>query len=107
MAVVVTQLVKRSLPNPEVRGSSPVKAKIIKKRPGMDHFFKKKHLLLIDFTYAQRIPHVKARSNERTHVPISSSRLQRRLAATKAVSRFAASTEKEEKASKRSSASDT
>ena len=73
----------------------------------MDHFFKKKHLLLIDFTYAQRIPHVKARSNERTHVPISSSRLQRRLAATKAVSRFAASTEKEEKASKRSSASDT
>ena len=57
--VVVAQLVERSLPIPEVRGSNPVigknlywtfvycqlcikKTKIKKKRPGMAHFFKKK-----------------------------------------------------------------
>ena len=52
--VVVAQLVERSLPIPEVRGSNPVigknlyrtftvncieKTKIKKKRPGMAHFF--------------------------------------------------------------------
>ena len=53
MAVVKAQLVERSLPIPEVRGSNPVigktiyylytvngieKTKIKKKRPGMAHF---------------------------------------------------------------------
>ena len=55
-AVVVAQLVERSLPIPEVRGSNPFisnnlnltftvncieKRKIRKKRPGMAHFLKK------------------------------------------------------------------
>ena len=54
-AVVVAQLVERSLPIPEVRSLNPVigknlfvycqlcieKMKIKKKRPGMAHFFKK------------------------------------------------------------------
>ena len=54
--MVVAQLVERSLPIPEVRGSNPVsdkkyiehftvncieKTKIKKKRPGRAHFFKK------------------------------------------------------------------
>ena len=53
LAVVVAQLVKRSIPTPEVRGSFPIgdinidqystncnveKTKIKKKRPGMAHF---------------------------------------------------------------------
>ena len=54
MAVVVAQLVKRSLPIPEIRGSNPdigkilstyctiEKKKIKKKRPGMAHLKKSK-----------------------------------------------------------------
>ena len=48
-AVVVAQLVERSLPIPEVRGSNPVIEYLLstvlkdekKKRPGMGHFIKK------------------------------------------------------------------
>ena len=56
--MVVAQLIERSLPIPEVRGSNPVidkiciehlfivncieKTKIKKNMPGMSHFFKKK-----------------------------------------------------------------
>ena len=62
-AVVVAQLVERSLPIPEVRGSNPVigknlyrtftvncieKTKIKKKRPGMAHFLKNKQKKLLD-----------------------------------------------------------
>ena len=63
LAVVVAQLVERSLPTPEIRGSIPIsdinidqystncnseKTKIKKKRPGKAHLLKTWRRLLVD-----------------------------------------------------------